>query len=66
MQLGAMQQQSSSQRVGALLIHRPASVDQHTDRSRLTPTVHETDIDKDQACENPTIALRQDESENPT
>ena len=35
-----MQQQSSSQRVGALLIHRPAWVDQHTGGSRLTPTVH--------------------------
>ena len=39
-QLGAMQHQSSSQRVGALLIHRPAWVDQHTGGSRLTPTVH--------------------------
>ena len=38
--LSAMQQQSSSQRVGALLIHRPAWVDQHTGGSRLTPTVH--------------------------
>ena len=35
-----MQQQSSSQRVGALLIHRPAWVDQHTGGSWLTPTVH--------------------------
>ena len=32
--------QCSSQRVGALLIHRPAWVDQHTGGSRLTPTVH--------------------------
>ena len=39
-QLSAMQQQCSSQRVGALLIHRPAWVDQHTGGSRLTPTVH--------------------------
>ena len=40
-QLSAMQHQSSSQRVGALLIHRPAWVDQHTGGSRLlTPTVH--------------------------
>ena len=35
-----MQHQSSSQRVGALLIHRPAWVDQHTGGSQLTPTVH--------------------------
>ena len=35
-----LQQQCSSQRVGALLIHRPAWVDQHTGGSRLTPTVH--------------------------
>ena len=27
-------------RAGALLIHRPAWVDQHTGGSRLTPTVH--------------------------
>ena len=39
-QLSAMQHQSSGQRVGALLIHRPAWVDQHTGGSRLTPTVH--------------------------
>ena len=39
-QLSAWQQQSSSQRVGALLIHRPAWVDQHTSGSGLTPTVH--------------------------
>ena len=39
-----MLQQSSSLRVGVLLIHRPASVDKHTGGSRLTPTVHETDI----------------------
>ena len=39
-QLSAMQHESSSQRVGALLIHRPAWVDQHTGGSRLTPTVH--------------------------
>ena len=39
-QLSAMQHQSSSQRVGALLIHRPAWVDQHTSGSPLTPTVH--------------------------
>ena len=32
--------QCSSQRVGALLIHRPAWVDQHTVGSKLTPTVH--------------------------
>ena len=36
-----MQQQSSSQRVGALLtLHRPAWVDQHISGSRLTPTVN--------------------------
>ena len=39
-QLSAMQHQSSSQRVGALLIHRLAWVDQHTFGSRLRPTVH--------------------------
>ena len=39
-QLSAVQQQCSTQRVGALLIHRPAWVDQHTGGSRLTPTVH--------------------------
>ena len=39
-QLSAMQQQSSSQMVGALLIHRPAWVDQHTGGSWLTSTVH--------------------------
>ena len=39
-QLSAMQHQSSSQRVGALLIYRPALVDQHTGGSRLTRTVH--------------------------
>ena len=38
--VSAMQQQSSSQRVGALFIHRPAWVDQHTGGSRLTPTIH--------------------------
>ena len=38
-QLNAMQHQSSSQRVGALLIHRRACLDQHNGGSRLTPTV---------------------------
>ena len=33
-QLSAMQQQCSSQRVGALLIHRPVCVDQHTHTHR--------------------------------
>ena len=37
-QLSAMQHQSSSQRVGAVLIHRLVWVDQHTGGSRLTPT----------------------------
>ena len=39
-QPSAMQHQSRSQRVGALLIHLPAWVDQHIGGSRLTPTVH--------------------------